>query len=75
VQIASLLWVVVIAIVVGSFYFASSLCVTFLLAAFLAIFVDPLVTRLEGLRLPPSFAAGLVLTTGMLFVGSMIYLF
>lgn len=74
-RIASLLWVMVIAVVIGFFYFASSLCVTFLLAAFLAIFVDPLVTRLENLRLPRSFAAGLVLTIGMLFVGSMIYLF
>jgi len=34
-RIASLLWVMVIAVVVGFFYFASSLWVTFLLAAFL----------------------------------------
>jgi len=73
-RIASLLWVMAIAIVVGFFYFASSLWVTLLLAAFLAICVDPLVTRLEAL-LPRPFAAGLVLTIGMLFVGSMIYLF
>ena len=33
-RIASLLWVMLIAIVIGFFYFASSLCVTFLLAAF-----------------------------------------
>jgi len=65
----------VIAIIIGFFYLASSLCVTFLLAAFLAILVDPLVTRLERLRLPRPFAAGLVLTIGMLLVGSMIYLF
>jgi predicted PurR-regulated permease PerM len=73
-RIASLLWVMVIAIVVGFFYFASSLWVTFLLAAFLAICVDPLVTRLEAV-LPRPFAASLVLIIGMLFVGSMMYLF
>jgi predicted PurR-regulated permease PerM len=51
-RITALLWVVVIALAVTFFYFASSLCVTLLLAAFLAILVEPLVARLEKLHLP-----------------------
>ena len=46
VRIVGLLWVVVIAIVVAFAYFASSLCITFLLASFLALIVDPIPTYL-----------------------------
>jgi hypothetical protein len=41
-RITALLWVVVIALAVTFFYFASSLCITLLLASFLAILVEPL---------------------------------
>ena len=62
VRIVGLLWVVVIAIVVAFAYFASSLCITFLLAGFLALVLDPIPTHLERLRIPR------VLSTGILIV-------
>jgi predicted PurR-regulated permease PerM len=51
-RIAALLWVMVIALVVTLFYFASSLCITILLASFVAILVEPAVALLEKLRVP-----------------------
>src|ERR1700749_1081060 len=62
VRIAGLLWVVVIAIVVAFAYFASSLCITFLLAGFLALLFDPFPTFFERFHIPR------VLSTGFLII-------
>src|ERR1700729_4389082 len=62
VRIVGLLWVVVIAIIVAFAYFASSLCITFLLSGFLALVFDPIPTHLERFRIPR------VLSTGVLII-------
>jgi len=62
VRIVGLLWVVVIAIIVAFAYFASSLCITFLLSGFLALVFDPIPTYLERFRIPR------VLSTGVLII-------
>jgi predicted PurR-regulated permease PerM len=74
-RITALLWVVVIAVTVTFFYFASSFWITLLLAGFLAILVEPLVARLERLHLPRSAAAALVIVVGMILVSAAIYSF
>jgi predicted PurR-regulated permease PerM len=63
-RLVGLLWVVVIAIVVAFAYFASSLCITFLLAGFLALLCDPIPTYLEPFRIPR------VLSTGFLIIAT-----
>jgi predicted PurR-regulated permease PerM len=67
-RVTSLIWIVVIAIVLAFAFFASSLCITLLLAAFLAILADPVVTRLERLHFPRTLAAASVVLVGVLFV-------
>ena len=74
-RITALLWAVVVALAVTFFYFASSLCITILLAAFLAVLVDPIVGLFEKLRLPRSAAAALVVVFGMILVGAGLYIF
>jgi AI-2 transport protein TqsA len=74
-RITALLWVVVIALTVTFFYFASSLCITLLLASFLAILVEPLVAGLEKLHLPRSASAALVIVLGMILVSATLYVF
>jgi predicted PurR-regulated permease PerM len=54
-------------------FFASSICITVILAAFLSILVDPAVRALEKLRIPRLFAAGLIVLTGVLACGFLIY--
>jgi predicted PurR-regulated permease PerM len=66
VRIVGLLWVVVIAIVVAFAYFASSLCITFLLSGFLALLFDPFPTYLERFRVPR------VVSTGLLIIGCVV---
>jgi predicted PurR-regulated permease PerM len=65
-RIAWLLWVIVLALILAFCFFASSFCITLLLAAFLAILVDPVVTYLERWHVPRSASAGLMIVTGML---------
>ena len=69
----SLLWVVVIAIIFAFCFFASSVCITLLLAAFLAILAEPLVSRLENWNLPRALSAALVVLMGMLLLGLIAY--
>jgi predicted PurR-regulated permease PerM len=64
-RVAVLLAVLVIGALVVFCFFASSLCITVVLAAFLAILVDPLVTRFERWRCPRSVSAALILITGI----------
>ncbi len=54
-------------------FFASSICITVILAAFLAILVDPAVRALERLWIPRFIAAGLIVLTGVLACGFVIY--
>jgi predicted PurR-regulated permease PerM len=74
-RITALLWAVVVALAVTFFYFASSLCITILLAAFLAVLVEPIVGLLEKLRLPRTAAAALVVVFGMVLTGATLYAF
>ena len=66
-RIAWLLWAIVLVLLMAFCFFASSFCITLLLAAFLAILVDPLVTRLERWHVPRSASAGIIIVAGMLF--------
>jgi predicted PurR-regulated permease PerM len=72
-RITALLWAVVIALAVTFFYFASSLCITILLAAFLSVLVEPVVASLERLLLPRTVAVALVVVTGMILVAVALY--
>jgi hypothetical protein len=54
-------------------FFASWICITVILAAFLPILVDPVVRALEKLRIPRFLAAGLIVLTGVLACGFFIY--
>src|SRR5690349_14416735 len=74
-RITALLWVVVIALLVTFFYFASSFWITLVLAAFLSVLVDPLVVRLEKLHIPRSAAATLVIVVGIILLSATIYVF
>src|SRR5260370_24193641 len=74
-RITALLWAVVIALAVTFFYFASSLCITILLAAFLAILDEPLVALLERLHLPRSASAALVIVLCMILVSATLYVY
>jgi len=74
-RITALLWVVVIALTVTFFYFASSFWITLLLAGFLSILVEPLVARLERLHLPRPASAALVIVLGMILVSTTLYSF
>jgi predicted PurR-regulated permease PerM len=66
-RIAWLLWAIVLVLLMAFCFFASSFCITLLLAAFLAILVDPLVTSLERLHVPRSVSAATIIVAGMLF--------
>ncbi|HET7109110.1 MAG TPA: AI-2E family transporter [Candidatus Acidoferrum sp.] len=72
-RIAWLLWVIVLVLLMAFCFFASSFCITLLLAAFLAILVDPLVTYLESWQVPRSASAGIIVVAGMLFICFLTY--
>jgi len=72
-RIATLLFVLVAAVVAVFSYFASSICITVVLSAFLAILFDPLVVQLERLRLPRGVAAASVVLAGMSLIGLLGY--
>jgi predicted PurR-regulated permease PerM len=72
-RIASLLWVMVLALVIAFCFFASSFCMTLLLATFLSILVDPTVSFLERWGLPRSVSSALLISTGMLTLGLVAY--
>jgi predicted PurR-regulated permease PerM len=66
-RISWLLWVIVLSLLMAFCFFASSFCITLLLAAFLAILVDPVISYLERFRVPRSASAGIIVVAGMLF--------
>jgi predicted PurR-regulated permease PerM len=72
-RIAWLLGVIVFALIVAFCFFASSFCIILLLAAFLAILADPVVTYLERWHVPRSASAGLLIIVGMLLFCSLTY--
>jgi predicted PurR-regulated permease PerM len=67
-RIATLLFILVAGLLTVFGYYASSICITVILAAFLGILFDPVVVILEKLHLPRSVAAGIVLA-GMGLIG------
>lgn len=68
-RIAISLRVVVISIIVAFCFIASSVCLTLLLSIFLAVLVDPAVTRLHRWRVPRPLAAALIIVLFMAGVG------
>jgi AI-2 transport protein TqsA len=73
VRVVALLWVIVIAIIVAFGFFASSLCITFLLAGFLAILLDPIPTYFERLHVPRLLSTAVLVISGMLLVTLLVY--
>jgi predicted PurR-regulated permease PerM len=72
-QIALFLGLILGTIVLAFCFFASSLCITIVLAAFLAIVVDPLVVRAAKIGLGRVLASGLVVVCFMLLAGTLTY--
>jgi predicted PurR-regulated permease PerM len=68
-RIATLLFLLVAGMLTVFGYYASSICITVVLAAFLAILFDPVVLRLENLRLPRGLSAAIVVLAGMGLIG------
>ncbi|MGB2626327.1 MAG: AI-2E family transporter, partial [Candidatus Acidiferrum sp.] len=68
-RIATLLFLLVAGLLTVFAYYASSLCITVILAAFLAILVDPLVVILEKLRIPRSVGAAVVVLAFIALIG------
>ena len=71
--IATLLFVLVAGVLTVFAYYASSICITVILAGFLAILFDPVVVKLEKLRLPRSVAAAAIVLAGMSLIGLLGY--
>jgi len=68
-RIAALLFILVAGLLTVFGYYASSICITVILAAFLAILFDPVVVLLEKLHLPRSVAAAAIVLAGMGLIG------
>jgi predicted PurR-regulated permease PerM len=72
-RIAALLLILVAGALTVFGYYASSICITVVLAGFLAILFDPLVVKLERLRLPRSVAAAGIVLAGVSLIGLLGY--
>jgi AI-2 transport protein TqsA len=72
-RVVALLWVVVVAILISFAFFASSLCITFLLAGFLAILADPIPTYFEQWRVPRALSSALLIFSGILVLFMLVY--
>src|ERR1700730_16229839 len=72
-RIAILLFIVVAGLLTVCGYYASSICITVVLAGFLAILFDPVVVILEKLHLPRGVAAAGIVLTGMGLIGLLGY--
>jgi predicted PurR-regulated permease PerM len=72
-RMVALLWVVVIAIIIFFAFFASSLCITFLLAGFLAILADPIPTYLERWHITRSLSSAVLVFGGMVILTMLVY--
>jgi predicted PurR-regulated permease PerM len=72
-QIVFLLCILALALFVAFCYFASSLCITFVLASFLAILVDPLIMYLERFRIPRMISAAVIIAGASVLIVTMTY--
>jgi predicted PurR-regulated permease PerM len=72
-RITILLFILVAGLLTVFGYYASSICITVILAGFLAILFDPVVVILEKLHLPRSVAAAGIVLAGMSLVGLLGY--
>ena len=72
-RITILLLILVAGLLTVFGYYASSICITVILAGFLAILFDPVVVMLEKLHLPRSVAAAGIVLAGMSIVGLLGY--
>jgi predicted PurR-regulated permease PerM len=72
-RIAILLFILVAGLLTVFGYYASSICITVVLAGFLAILFDPVVVTLERLHLPRSLAAATIVLAGMSLIGLLGY--
>ena len=64
----------ILALLIIAFCFvASSICITVVLAAFLAILVDPAVKALERIYIPRFFAAAMIILAGVAVIGFFTY--
>jgi predicted PurR-regulated permease PerM len=72
-RIATLLFILVAGLLTVFGYYASSICITVVLAGFLAILFDPLVMKLERLHIPRSVAAAGIVLAGIGLIGLLGY--
>ena len=72
-RIAILLFILVAGLLTVFGYYASSICITVVLAGFLAILFDPVVVTLEKLHLPRGVAAAAIVLAGMSLIGLLGY--
>jgi predicted PurR-regulated permease PerM len=74
-RITILLFILVAGLLTVFAYCASSICITVILAGFLAILFDPVVVILEKLHLPRGVAAAGIVLGGMSLIGLLGYAF
>ena len=72
-RMAKLLWVIVVGLAIAFCFLASSFCITLILATFLSILIDPLVSFLERWRVPRSVSSALLISAGMVGLGLAAY--
>jgi predicted PurR-regulated permease PerM len=72
-RIAILVFILVAGLITVFGYYASSICITVVLAGFLAILFDPVVVTLEKLHLPRGVAAAVIVLAGMSLIGLLGY--
>ena len=72
-RIAILLFILVTGLLTVFGYYASSICITVVLAGFLAILFDPVVVTLEKLHLPRGVAAAGIVLASMSLIGLLGY--
>ena len=72
-RIAILIFILVAGLLTVFGYYASSICITVVLAGFLAILFDPLVVKLEILHIPRSVAAAGIVLAGIGLIGLLGY--
>jgi predicted PurR-regulated permease PerM len=72
-QIVLPLWIMAISLILAFCYFASSLCITVLLASFLSIVVDPLITYFERWRISRMLSSAVVIIAGTALIATFVY--
>jgi predicted PurR-regulated permease PerM len=69
-----ILTAILLLLILAFFFLASSICITLILASFLAILADPAVNALERRRVPRSLAGGIVVLSGAALVAVFLYI-